>query len=182
MRTWPDRSAIARAVADPGRRPGRQHSVTSQDALAAGPRCDNRGPVAGPPSFDTSHAHPARVYDYLLGGTDNYPANRETAEIVYVDRDPAVAAHARALLTSTPDGATAYVDADARDTATILAAAMMVPLDLGQSVAVMLLLVLQYVPDFDGPRQVVSRLMEDLPSGSYLTVSGGCPGTSTAWP
>ena len=140
--------------------------------------------AAEPPSFDITRAHPARVYDYWLGGKDNYEADREAAEqvievmpnilagvranraflrravqylageagirqfldigtglptaenthevaqgiapearIVYVDNDPIVLAHARALLTSSPEGATAYVDADARDTGKILEAA-----------------------------------------------------------
>jgi len=187
--------------------------------------------AAEPPSFDITRAHPARVYDYWLGGKDNYEADREAAEqfievmpsilggvranraflrravqylaeeagirqfldigtglptaenthevaqaiapesrIVYVDNDPIVLAHARALLTSTPEGATAYVDADARDTGKILEAAAGV-LDFTQPIAVMSLLVLQYVPDEDRPDEIVSRLMDAVPSGSYLTLS-----------
>jgi S-adenosyl methyltransferase len=187
--------------------------------------------AAEPPSFDITRAHPARVYDYWLGGKDNYEADREAAEqfievmpnilagvqanraflrravqylaeeagirqfldigtglptaenthevaqgiapesrIVYVDNDPIVLAHARALLTSTPEGATAYVDADARDTAKILKAAAEV-LDFSQPIAVMSLLVLQYVPDEDRPHEIVSRLMDAVPAGSYLTIS-----------
>jgi len=186
---------------------------------------------AEPPSFDITRAHPARVYDYWLGGKDNYEADREAAEqfievmpnilggvranraflrravqylageagirqfldigtglptaenthevaqgiapearIVYVDNDPIVLAHARALLTSTPEGATAYVDADARDTAKILEAAAGV-LDFSQPIAVMSLLVLQYVPDEDHPEEIVDRLMDAVPPGSYLTIS-----------
>ena len=89
---------------------------------------------------------------------------------MYVDNDPIVLAHARALLTSTPEGATAYVDADARDTAAILEEAAGV-LDFSQPIAVMSLLVLQYVPDEDRPHEIVSRLMDAVPSGSYLTIS-----------
>ncbi|MCW2907781.1 MAG: hypothetical protein JWL68_2570 [Actinomycetia bacterium] len=187
--------------------------------------------AAEPPSFDITRAHPARVYDYWLGGKDNYEADREAAEqfievmpnilagvranraflrravqylaeeagirqfldigtglptaenthevaqaiapesrIVYVDNDPIVLAHARALLTSTPAGATAYVDADARDTSKILAAAAEV-LDFSQPIAVMSLLVLQYVPDEDRPHEIVSRLMDAVPPGSHLTIS-----------
>ena len=183
------------------------------------------------PSFDTSVAHPARVYDYWLGGKDNFQADREAAaqmievlpnilpgvranraflrravqylageagirqfldigtglptaenthevaqsiaaesRIVYVDNDPIVLAHARALLTSNPEGATAYIDADARDTATIVREAAKT-LDFSQPVAVMALLILQYIPDSDGPHQVVSRLMDAVPSGSYLVIS-----------
>jgi S-adenosyl methyltransferase len=186
---------------------------------------------AEPPSFDTSVAHPARVYDYWLGGKDNYEADREAAEqviaanpnilpgvranraflrravqflvreagvrqfldigtglptaenthevaqasapesrIVYVDNDPIVLAHARALLTSTMEGATAYIDADARDTGQILAAAAQT-LDFSQPVAVMFLMTLQYIPDDDHPREVVARVLDAVPSGSYLVVS-----------
>jgi hypothetical protein len=184
-----------------------------------------------PLSFDISVAHPARVYDYWLGGKDNYEADREAAEqviaanpnvlpgvranraflrraveylvtqagvrqfldigtglptaenthevaqasapssrIVYVDNDPIVLAHARALLTSTPQGATAYVHADARDTAAILDQAGEV-LDFTQPVAVMALMVLQYVPDEADPARLVGGLMDVMPSGSYLTIS-----------
>ena len=184
-----------------------------------------------PPSFDTTVAHPARVYDYLLGGKDNYEADRVAAEeiaaispsvrptvranraflrrvvqylageagirqfldigtglptaenthqiaqevapesrVVYVDNDPIVLAHARALLTSSPQGATAYVHADARDTGTILRPAADT-LDFGQPIAVMLLCILQYVPDEAGPHDIVARLMAATPPGSYLAVS-----------
>jgi len=92
------------------------------------------------------------------------------SRIVYVDNDPIVLAHARALLDSTPEGATAYIDADARDAGTILRKAART-LDFSQPVAVMLLLVLQYVPDSDDPRAIVSRLMDAMPPGSYLTIS-----------
>jgi hypothetical protein len=181
-------------------------------------------------SFDTSVAHPARIYNYWLGGKDNYEADRAAAEqaiavtpdilpgvranraflrravefvagqgirqfldvgtglptadnthevaqqiapesrIVYVDNDPIVLAHARALLTSTPDGATAYVDADARDPANIIEQAARL-LDFTQPVAVMALMVLQYIPDSDKPQQIVSELMDAVPSGSYLVIS-----------
>ncbi|HEY5351444.1 MAG TPA: SAM-dependent methyltransferase [Streptosporangiaceae bacterium] len=181
-------------------------------------------------SFDTSVAHPARIYNYWLGGKDNYQADREAAEqaiavtpdilpgvranraflrravefvagqgirqfldvgtglptadnthevaqeiapesrVVYVDNDPIVLAHARALLTSTPQGATAYVDADARDTAKIIESAASV-LDFSEPVAVMALMVLQYIPDSDNPQEIVSGLMDAMPSGSYLVIS-----------
>ena len=182
-------------------------------------------------SFDTGVAHPARVYNYWLGGKDNYAADRETAEqavaanpnilpgvranraflrravqylageagirqfldigtglptadnthevaqaiapdsrIVYVDNDPIVLAHARALLTSTPEGATAYVQADARDSGTILAEAAKT-LDFSQPIAVMFLMILQYIPDEGEPQQIVARLMDAMPPGSYLVHS-----------
>ena len=92
------------------------------------------------------------------------------SRVVYVENDPIVLAHARALLTSTPTGATAYVDADARDTAKIIESAAGL-LDFTQPVAVMALMVLQYIPDSDHPEQIVSELMEAVPSGSFLVIS-----------
>jgi S-adenosyl methyltransferase len=186
---------------------------------------------AEPPSFDTSVAHPARVYNYLLGGKENYEADREAAEgliaispnvvasvranraflrravqylaaeagirqfldigtglpaaenthqvaqavapesrVVYVDNDPIVLAHARALLTSAPEGATAYIEADLRDTDEIVQAAAGT-LDFSKPVAVMLLCIMQYVPDSARPHKIVGRLMDAVPTGSYLTMS-----------
>jgi len=92
------------------------------------------------------------------------------SRIVYVDNDPIVLAHARALLTSTREGATAYIDADLRDTATILRAAAET-LDFTQPVALMLLIVLHMIPDTDEPEAVVARLADALPSGSYLVLA-----------
>jgi S-adenosyl methyltransferase len=204
------------------------------------------GPGAEPLSFDTGVAHPARVYDYWLGGKDNYQADREAAEqviavnpnvlpgvlanraflrraveylaqeagvrqfldigtglptaenthevaqavapdarIVYVDNDPIVLAHARALLDSSPEGATAYLDADIRDPEKILHDAART-LDFGQPVALITLLVLHFIPDADDPWGIVSRLVDAVPSGSYLVMShgtldfdpGGGPGTN----
>jgi S-adenosyl methyltransferase len=192
---------------------------------------------AGDPSenaqvkLDTTVAHPARVYDYWLGGKDHFPVDREAAEqviaanptvlpgvranraflgravrylageagirqfldlgtglptaqhthqvaqaiapdarIVYVDNDPMVLAHARALLTGAPEGATAYVPADIRDTEKVLAGAAET-LDFGEPVAVMALMILQYIPDADDPWEIVRRILGPLPAGSYLTVS-----------
>jgi len=182
-------------------------------------------------TFDTSVAHIARVYDYWLGGKDNYAADRAAAEqviaayptirtsvraqraflgravhylaaeagirqfldigtglpsannthevaqraapesrVVYVDKDPIVLAHARALLTGSPEGATEYVDADLRNTAEILERAAAI-LDLGKPVAVMLMGVLHCVPDDDGPGAIVARLLASVPSGSYLVLA-----------
>ncbi len=181
--------------------------------------------------FDVSHAHSARVYNYWLGGKDNFAADREAAEqaiaanpeiirdvranraflaravrylasgcgirqfldigtglptasnthevaqavvpqarIVYVDNDPIVLAHARALLTSTPEGATAYLDADLHDTSAILEGARRM-LDFSQPVALMLLIILHMIPDSDDPYRIVARLVEALPSGSYLVLA-----------
>jgi hypothetical protein len=89
---------------------------------------------------------------------------------VYVDNDPLVLAHARALLTSGPEGATAYLDADARDTRTILPEAAEV-LDFGEPIAVMLVAILQLIGDDDDPYQLVGRLMDAVPSGSFLVIS-----------
>jgi hypothetical protein len=180
--------------------------------------------------IDTTVAHPARVYDYWLGGKDNFAVDREAAEevlrarpaillnvrsnraflarsvrylagqagmrqfldigtgipsannthevaqsvapearIVYVDNDPIVLAHARALLTST-SGLTAYIDADLHDTGTILAEAART-LDFTQPVAVMLIAVLHLIPDEDDPWGIVSALMRAVPSGSYLVIT-----------
>jgi hypothetical protein len=184
-----------------------------------------------PPTIDTSVPHVARVYDYWLGGENNYPVDRETGDeairaypdmrssvranraflsrsvrylaaeagirqfldvgtglpsagnthvvaqaaapesrIVYVDNDPVVLAHARALLTSDPRGATGYLDADARDTGTVLAEAAGL-LDFGEPVAVMLIAILQLLTDDDDPYQLVAELMAAVPSGSFLAIT-----------
>ena len=92
------------------------------------------------------------------------------SRVVYVDNDPIVLAHARALLIGRPEGATGYLDADARDTGTIIAEAGKL-LDFGQPVAVMLVAILHLIPEEDDPYQVVADLMAAVPSGSYLVVS-----------
>jgi trans-aconitate methyltransferase len=181
--------------------------------------------------IDTSVAHPARIYDYWLGGKDNFAADREAGElalraypelaravqsnraflaravryltgaagirqfldigtgipaasnthevaqqespdtkIVYVDNDPIVLTHARALLTSTPQGACAYLQADLHDPDAILAEAAKT-LDFSQPTALMLLAVLQFIPAGEDPYALVSGLMDALPSGSFLVVS-----------
>ena len=185
---------------------------------------------AGPLPFDTSVAHQARVYDYLLGGKDNYAADRAATEaylkidpdltfsaranraflgravrylaeagirqfldigtgiptagnthqvaqsvapesrVVYVDYDPIVLAHARALLTSGEAGATEYIDADLRDTEAILAQAGQL-LDFSRPVAVTLISLLHAIPDADDPYAIVARLLDAVPSGSYLAIS-----------
>jgi len=188
-------------------------------------------PADGGVPFDTSRAHMARVYDFWLGGKDNYAADRAVAEqvaaaypdvlvavkaqraflartvhflvteagirqfldigtglpsannthqvaqraapasrVVYVDNDPIVLGHARALLSSSPEGATAYIDADLRDTGTILERAAGV-LDVGQPVAVMLLGILQGIPDQDDPGAIIGQLMDAVAPGSYLAIS-----------
>jgi hypothetical protein len=182
------------------------------------------------PDIDTSVAHIARVYNYWLGGTTNYPADREAAQqamaaypdlalsaranraflartvrwlagrgirqfldigtgiptrnnthevaqaiapesrVVYADHDPIVLAHTRSLLTSGPEGATDYLEADLRQPGSILTGAART-LDLGQPVAIVLMAVLQFVMDEEGPGDVIAELMDAVPSGSYLVVS-----------
>src|SRR6185437_10570093 len=92
------------------------------------------------------------------------------ARVVYIDNDPMVAAHARALLTSHPSGMTSYVDADLRDVDHILEEAAGL-LNFRRPVAVVLMAVLQFVPDEDDPWGIVSRLMAAVPPGSYLVIS-----------
>jgi S-adenosyl methyltransferase len=185
----------------------------------------------GLPPFDTSVAHVARVYNYWLGGKDNFAADRAAGEaaikafpnivlsaranrafqarvvrflageagirqfldvgtgipsanhthevaqsvapdsrVVYVDNDPIVLTHARALLASHPAGATDYIDADLRNPEQILADAARL-LDFGQPVALMIMAVLQHLDDEDDPYKVVATLLSRLPSGSYLALS-----------
>jgi hypothetical protein len=199
---------------------------------AAGERPDNAaGGEEERAPFDTSVAHIARVYDYWLGGKDNFAADRAAAEqaiaaypdivfsvranraflaravrylageagirqfldigtgipasnnthevaqsvapdcrVVYVDNDPIVLSHARALLTSGPHGVTSYLDADLRDTGRVLAAAAGV-LDFSRPVAVMLMAILQLVDNADNPYGIVASLLGALPPGSYLAIS-----------
>jgi hypothetical protein len=202
--------------------------MTRDEAPAPG-----AGPVgqAGRPPFDTSVANQARIYDYLLGGKDNYAADRAAVDavlkvapemgfaaranraflgrvvryltaqagirqfldigtgiptagnthqvaqaiapesrVVYVDYDPIVLAHARALLTSHEAGATEYIDADLRDTGSILSQAARL-LDFTKPVAVTMLMILHVIPDSDGPQAIVAKVMDAMPSGSYLAVS-----------
>jgi SAM-dependent methyltransferase len=93
------------------------------------------------------------------------------SRVVYCDNDPLVLAHARALLVSNPAGTCAYVDADVRDTATILDQAART-LDFTQPVAVLLLAILHFLPDGDDPGKVVAGLVEGLaPGGSFVAIS-----------
>ncbi len=94
------------------------------------------------------------------------------SRIVYVDYDPLVLVHARALLTSGPEGATDYVDADIRDTETILREAART-LDLAKPVAVILSGILAHLPTVEEARAVVRRVMAALVPGSYLVVVDG---------
>jgi hypothetical protein len=92
--------------------------------------------------------------------------------VVYADNDPIVLAHARALLTGTPNGATAYLDADLRDRDRILNHPDLIDtLDLGKPVALMLIAILHFLTDADDPYRIVADLVAALPPGSYLAVS-----------
>ncbi|MET9920773.1 SAM-dependent methyltransferase [Streptomyces sp. NPDC006435] len=97
------------------------------------------------------------------------------AKIVYADHDPLVLAHARALLTSTPEGTTAYIDADLTDPDRILSVAART-LDLTRPTALILSNILGHIADHDQARAIVARLMGGLPSGSYLSVNDGSRG------
>jgi hypothetical protein len=95
-----------------------------------------------------------------------------SARVVYADNDPLVLAHARALLTSSPEGRTAYVHADLRDPRSILSdPSVLDVLDFSRPVALMLVAVLHFVPDEFGPAGVLAALTSALPSGSYLVAS-----------
>jgi hypothetical protein len=94
------------------------------------------------------------------------------ARIVYVDNDPVVISHARALLTSSPEGSTDYLHADLRDPATVLTGAART-LDFRQPVAILLIGVLHFVPDAADPYGIVARLMDATAAGSYLVIGHG---------
>jgi S-adenosyl methyltransferase len=91
------------------------------------------------------------------------------SRIVYVDYDPSVLRHAQALLTSTPDGQTDFILADLRDTEAVLAAAKRT-LDFGQPIAIFLITTLHFIPDADGPHEIVKRLLDAVPPGSFLVL------------
>lgn len=97
-------------------------------------------------------------------------AHAPESRVVYVDNDPLVLSHARAVLVSTPGGATDYIDADLHDPETILRRAADT-LDLDRPMAVMLLGVLIYIPDTEEAYSIVRRLLERLPSGSFLVIA-----------
>ena len=92
------------------------------------------------------------------------------SRVVYADYDPVVLAHSRALLDSSEVGATVYIDADLRDTGTVLSQAADL-LDFAKPVAVTLISILHAIPDADDPHAVVAQIMDAVPSGSYLAIS-----------
>jgi len=185
------------------------------------------------PKIDTSVPHSARIWNYWLGGKDNYEVDRiagdqflkvfpgmaetarqsraflvrtvhylaaeagirqfldigtglptadnthevaqrvdPTCRIVYVDNDPLVLVHARALLTSTPEGATDYIDADIRETDKILKAAAKT-LDFTKPIGLTLNGIMGHIVDFDEALSIVRKLVAALPSGSYLVLQDG---------
>jgi hypothetical protein len=95
-----------------------------------------------------------------------------SSRVVYADNDPLVLEHARALLTSSPEGRTAYIQADLRDPEAILASpSLREVLDFSQPVALMLIAVLHFIPDEDKPAQIIATLLDALPPGSYLAAT-----------
>jgi hypothetical protein len=99
-------------------------------------------------------------------------ATAPASRVVYADNDPIVLAHARALLTSSPEGATAYIDADLRDPGKILTDPRLLDtLDFSRPVALMLAAILHFIPDEEDPYGIVARLVGALPGGSYLVLS-----------
>ena len=94
------------------------------------------------------------------------------ARIVYVDNDPIVLVHARALLTSTREGACAYIDADARDPAYIIEQASNT-LDFSEPIGLMMLGVLGNIPDYTEAKAIAGQLVEAVPSGSFLVIEDG---------
>ncbi|MFA1551472.1 SAM-dependent methyltransferase [Actinomadura chokoriensis] len=184
-------------------------------------------------SIDTSVPHSARIWNYWLGGKDNFPVDQQAGDeyvqvfpdiidlarhsraflarairylaevegirqfldvgtglptvdnthevaqrvapdsrIVYVDNDPLVLVHARALLTSTPDGATDYVDADLYDPPTILRGAA-TTLNFSEPIALILNGIMGHVTDDATAQDLVRRLLAGLPSGSFLALNDG---------
>jgi hypothetical protein len=193
---------------------------------------EERGESAGT-GINTSVPNSARIWNYWLGGKDNYRVDRDAgrnylktfpgiadiaraqrgflarsitwlaadagirqfldigtglpaadnthevaqrvapeSRIVYVDNDPLVLAHARALLISTPKGATDYIHADVRDTGVILGRAA-ATLNFAEPVALILHGIMAHITDTDEARAIVRRLLDALPSGSYLNLADG---------
>ena len=204
---------------------------TKESHVAEGPAAS--GGERDIPKLDTTVPQTARIWNYLLGGKDNFAADREVgdqiiqnlpqlaenaklsraylaravrhlageagirqfldigtglptadnthevaqsvvpeARIVYVDNDPLVLAHARALLTTSAAGATAYIDADIRDSKTILTEAAKT-LDLTQPVALFLMGILGHVESDDEARGIIRSFVDELPSGSYVAMYDG---------
>ncbi|MFF4622134.1 SAM-dependent methyltransferase [Nonomuraea jabiensis] len=188
--------------------------------------------MTAPHGINPNVPHSARVYDYWLGGKDNFEADRRVAEqtmaavpgvresarnnraflgravrhltrlgvrqfldlgtgiptqgnthevaqaqapdarVVYVDNDPIVMTHARALLSSRPEGRTAYIEADVRDPRGVLEHPdVPATLDFTQPIALMMVAILMHIPDEDDPAGLVKAFAAALPPGSYLVLS-----------
>ncbi len=98
------------------------------------------------------------------------------SRVVYVDNDPIVLAHAKALLTGTPEGRTAFIGADLREPEKILAHPTTLDvLDFGKPMALLLVAVLHFIPDRENPADIVRTLIDALPSGSYVVSSHVTP-------
>jgi hypothetical protein len=185
--------------------------------------------------IDTSVPHPARRYDYLLGGKTHYQVDRESADaiesafpgiriaalenrrflrravtmlardfgvdqfldvgtgipspgnthelaqgfhpaarVLYADNDPVVLAHSKALLTGTPEGRTAYIQADLRQPESILEhPQLLATLDLSRPVALTIVAVLHFISADERPYESVGALVSALPPGSFLVLSHG---------
>jgi hypothetical protein len=95
-----------------------------------------------------------------------------SSRIVYVDNDPLVLVHARALLTSSPEGVTDYIEADVRDPAKILAEAAQT-LDMSEPIGLMMLGILGNVVDYDEARSIVGQFVDAMPAGSYVVINDG---------
>jgi SAM-dependent methyltransferase len=195
---------------------------------------ESTDPIAGT-GIDTSVPHSARIWNYWLGGKDNYAVDRAAgdawmelhpqitviarearaflqrvvrflagdvgirqfldigtglptadnthevaqriapdARVVYVDNDPLVLAHARALLVGTPEGLTRYLHADVHDAAGLIQGAAEI-LDFTEPVAVFFMGVLGHIPDLDEARTIVQEVVARVPSGSYLAIYDGTP-------
>jgi hypothetical protein len=134
---------------------------------AAAPGRDVTGGKAGSLPFDTSVGTGIPTAGNIH---EIVQAIAPESRVVYVDYDPIVLAHARALLASSEAGATAYIDADLRDTGRILAKAAEL-LDFSQPMAVTMLTTLHAIPDADNPHAIIARVMDAVARGSYLAVS-----------
>ncbi|MER7546262.1 SAM-dependent methyltransferase [Spirillospora sp. NPDC127506] len=194
-------------------------------------------PEASRPLIDAAHPSSARVYDYLLGGKDNFAADRiaaakieeafpairvgarenrrfllrgvrylaaevgirqfldigtgiptspnlhevvqgitPAARIAYVDNDPVVLAHARALMVSDPRGKVGYLDADVRRPAAIVGSRLIREvLDFGEPIALVLSAILHFIPDEEGPAEIVRTFVDALPAGSYVLATHVTP-------
>ncbi|GAB3855710.1 SAM-dependent methyltransferase [Dactylosporangium cerinum] len=96
------------------------------------------------------------------------------ARVVYVDNDPMVLAHARALMIGSPEGVTNYVDADLNDPSSILGAPeLAATLDLREPVGILLYAVLHFIKDDERAREIVADLLAAVPAGSYLVATNG---------